>query len=55
MAQYSLREKYPNTEFFLSVFSCIQSEYRTMKRTRENSVLGHFSRNNPDQQDNYIC
>ena len=30
--------------YFWSVFSCIQSEYRKM-RTRNNSVFGHFSRN----------
>ena len=29
--------------FFLSVFSCIQSEYRKI-RTGKNSVFGHFSR-----------
>ena len=39
---FPLREKFPNTEFFWSVFSCIQSEYRKI-RTRKNSVYGHFS------------
>ena len=53
----SLREKCPNTEFFLVLFSCmrrlnteihsvnlrIQSEYRKI-RTRKNAVFGHFSR-----------
>ena len=29
---YTLREKYSNTEFFWSVFSCIQSEYRNKKK-----------------------
>ena len=29
--------------FFWSLFSCIQSEYRN-RRTRNNSVFGHFSR-----------
>ena len=29
--------------FFLSVFSCIRTEYRKI-RTRKNSVFGHFSR-----------
>ena len=29
--------------YFLSVFSCIQFEYRKI-RTRNNSVFGHFSR-----------
>ena len=29
--------------YFLSVFSCIQSEYREI-RARNNSVFGHFSR-----------
>ena len=41
----SLREKCPNTAFFWSIFSCIQSEYRKT-RTGKNSVFGHFlSRN----------
>ena len=41
----SLREKCPNTEFFLvySVSLRIQSECRKI-RTRKNSVFGHFSR-----------
>ena len=30
--------------FFLSVFPCIQSQYRKIQ-TRNNSVFGHFSRN----------
>ena len=38
--QISLRERRPNTEFFLV---CIQSESRKI-RTRKNSVFGHFSR-----------
>ena len=29
--------------YFWSIFSCIQSEYREI-RTRNNSVFGHFSR-----------
>ena len=53
-----LREKCPNTEFFLSVFSCIQIEYGDLLRKspysvrmQENTdqkklciVFGHFSR-----------
>ena len=39
----ALREKCPNTEFFWSVFSCIQSEYRKIQ-TRKNFVFGYFSR-----------
>ena len=39
----TLREKCPNTEFFLSVLSCIGTESRKI-RTRKNSVFGHFSR-----------
>ena len=31
--------------YFWSVFSCIQSKFRKI-RTRNNSVLGHFSRRN---------
>ena len=31
--------------YFWSVFSCIQSEYRKL-RTRNKSLVGHFSRNN---------
>ena len=47
-----MREKCPNTEFFLvHIFLCsdwvgylrIQSEYSKL-RTRNNSVFGHFSR-----------
>ena len=38
-----LRENCPNTEFFSSVFSCIQSEYRKI-RARKNSVFGHISK-----------
>ena len=38
----ALHKKCPDTEFFLSVFSCIQSEYRKI-RTKKNSVFGHFS------------
>ena len=55
---FTLREKCPNTEFFLvrtflysdwiqeiyEVNLRIQSEYRKI-RTRKNSVFGHFSRN----------
>ena len=37
----SMREKKPNTEFFLVR---IQSKYRKI-RTRKNYVFGHFSRN----------
>ena len=44
---YSLREKCPNTEYFLvRIFpysDWIQSECRKI-RTRKNSVFGHFSR-----------
>ena len=39
----SLLEKYPNTEFFWSVFSRIQSKYGKI-RTRKNSLFWHFSR-----------
>ena len=39
----SLREKCPNTELFLVLFSCIQSEYRKIG-TRKTSVFGNFSR-----------
>ena len=35
--------------FFLSLFSCIQSEYRKIQ-TRKNSLYGHFSRS-----DMYVC
>ena len=38
--KFALREKCPNTEFFLVR---IQSEYRKI-RTRNNSVFGRFSR-----------
>ena len=37
----ALRENCPNTEFFWSVFSCIQSEYRK-KRTRKTPYLDNF-------------
>ena len=40
---FPLREKYPNAEFFRSVFSCIQFEYRKIQ-TGKISVFGHFSR-----------
>ena len=40
----ALREKCPNMEFFWSIFSCIRTEYKK-RRTRKNSVFGHFSRN----------
>ena len=53
-----LREKCPNTEFFLVLFSCIWTEYKELRiqekigiqsgyrkiRTRKNSVLEQFSR-----------
>ena len=39
----TLREKCPNTEFFLVHIFHIQSECREI-RTRRNSVYGHFSR-----------
>ena len=35
------REKCPNTEFFWSVSSCIQSEFRKIQ-TRQNFVFGQF-------------
>ena len=37
----SLHEKCPNTIFFCSVFSCIQSEHRKL-RTRKKTVFCHF-------------
>ena len=40
---FSLREKFPNTKFFWSVFLCIQTECWKI-RTKKNSVFGHFSR-----------
>ena len=40
LEKWSLREKCPNTEFFLVR---IQSEYRKI-RIRKNSAFGHFSR-----------
>ena len=40
-----LREKCTSTEFFWSVYSCIQSEYRKV-RTRKYFVFGQFSRSN---------
>ena len=40
---FTLREKNPNTEFFWSVFSRIQSKCGKI-RTRKSSVFGHFSR-----------
>ena len=51
-----LREKWPNTEFFWSVFSRIWTEYGNLRRKspysvqirkntdQKNSVFGHFSR-----------
>ena len=41
--KFSMKEKCPNTEFFWSISSCIQSEYREI-RTRINSVFGQLSR-----------
>ena len=43
LQKLSLREKCPNTELFLVLFSCIRSECRKI-RTRNNSVFGQFSR-----------
>ena len=40
--------------YFWSVFSCIQSECRKMQ-TRNNSVLGHFSRNVLDAFYRRLC
>ena len=44
---YSLRGKCPNTKLFLVRIFLYQSEYRKI-RTRNNSVLGHFSRSDID-------
>ena len=38
----SIRKKCLNTNFFWSVFFCIQSKYRKIQ-TRKNSAFGHFS------------
>ena len=40
---FALREKCPKWGFSCSVFSCIQSEYRKIRITK-NSVFGYFSR-----------
>ena len=40
--KWSLHEKYPNPEFFWSLFSHIRTEYGKI-RTRKKSVFGHFS------------
>ena len=42
--ELTLHEKCPSTEFFCSVFSCIQSECRKIQ-TRKNSIFGHISHN----------
>ena len=47
-----MRQKFPNTEFLWSVFSCIKSEYRKI-RTRKNSVFGHFSRSDLGKEKEY--
>ena len=49
-----LSEKCANTEFFCSVFSCIQSEYRKI-RTRKNSTFGHFSSSNYCRRFRVVC
>ena len=38
--------------YFLSVFSCIRAEYRKI-RTRNNSVFGHFSWSEFDQDKDF--
>ena len=55
-AWQTLREKWPNIDYFCSVFSCIRTEYGDLRRkspypveyrkiqTRNHSVFGHFSR-----------
>ena len=48
----TLREKCPNTEFFWSVFSCIQSEYSKI-RTGKEYVFGRFSRST--NQGDVLC
>ena len=40
---HSLCEKFPNMEFFLSIFSRIRTDHGKIQ-TRKNSVFGHFSR-----------
>ena len=40
--------------YFWFVFSCIRTEYRKI-RTRNNSVLGRFSRNDSDKKQSCTC
>ena len=39
---FSLREKYPNKEFFLAVFSSIWTEYGPVKTTHLETFYGGF-------------
>ena len=50
-AQYKLREKCPNTEFFLA---CIHPKYGKI-RTRKIFVFGHFSRSDTVKRQNNHC